>query len=414
MRAFGRCERVSRRKHAAVVLGMFETGLGVARSLGRQGIRVIGVDKRRDVGFASKFVEPSFCPDPLDAGDAFIEHLLRIASEQDQKPVLFVTSDDYLPSLAQHRTRLEKALLLNIPPSETLESISDKYGQYELARRAGVAVPATFALKGAADVKELREKIPFPVFVKARDVTAWRRIVGGNVKGFVAQTPKELETRLEALADRGLEALVQELIPGPDSNVYMACCYVSQAGELIRAFALRKLRQQPPGFGFGSLAVSVRDEAVLSLGRRYLESMDYRGIGAIELKQDERDGQLKLIELNARYWQQNALADRCEMSFPLAQYQDLTGETPTAASGYDVNVKWLNALADFDSFRVYRRRGTLDFATWIRSLRGPKVYSNFATDDPMPGVRAVTNNIAARRPLRALLKSIRRTSERRG
>lgn len=393
---------------------MFETGLGVARSLGRQGIRVIGVDKRGDVGFASKYVEPSLCPDPLDASDAFIEHLLRIALKEDQKPVLFVTSDDYLPSLAQHRTRLEEALLLNIPATATLTCIADKYGQYQLARRAGVAVPATFAMKGAEDVEELRDQIPFPVFIKARDVTTWRRIVGGNVKGFVAQTPDELETRLQALAARGLEALVQEIIPGPDSNVYMACCYVSRTGELIRAFALRKLRQQPPGFGFGSLAVSVHDEAVLALGRQFLESMDYRGIGAIELKRDERDDRLKLIELNARYWQQNALAERCGMSFPIAQYQDLTSEAPAAANEYDANVKWLNALADFDSFRVYRRRGTLDSSAWIRSLRGPKVYSSSATDDPRPGVRAITQNIAARRPLRALLKRVWPKSERQG
>ena len=200
--------------------------------------------------------------------------------------------------------------------------------------------------------------------------------------------------------------VVQELIPGPDTNHYKACCYVSKRGEVVRAFALRKLRQQPPGFGFGSLVESVYEPAVLSLGKRFLESIDYRGVGSAEFKRDERDGALKLIELNPRYWQQNALAERCNVNFPLAQYQDLTGEIAAQTAAYEQHVKWVNVTADLDSFRLYRRRGELDFRTWLRSLGGPKVYSNFAADDPIPGLQALASSLASRRPARALVKSV--------
>jgi D-aspartate ligase len=398
------------RDHAAVVLGMFETGLGVARSLGRTGIRVLGLDRREDVGFRSKYVEPVLCPDPLHEADAFVEHLVQIARAEDRKPVLFVTSDDFLLAVARNRKRLEEFLFLNLPDTEILESIADKYLQYELARGADIPVPATFLVQKPADVGELqlRQQIPFPVFVKAREVTSWRKAVGGNVKGFIATTPKELEAHLEALFEKGVEALVQELIPGPDTNHYKACCYVSRNGSVVRSFALQKLRQQPPGFGFGSLVRSVYDPEVLALGKRFLESIDYRGVGSAEFKRDDRDGQLKLIELNPRYWQQNALAERCQVNFPLAQYMDLTGELPAQSATYEQNVKWVNMAADLDSFRVYRQRGELSFGAWIRSLQGPKVYSNFAPDDPIPGIHAVTTNLAARRPARALVRSILR------
>ncbi len=393
--------------HAAVVLGMFETGLGVARSLGRAGIRVLGLDRRSDVGFRSRYVKGSLCPDPLQDVDGFVEHLLQVASVEEHKPVLFVTSDDFLLAVARNRERLQEFLLLNLPDTDVLESIADKYQQYELARSAGVPVPATFLLKRPGEVAELKQQIPFPVFVKAREVTAWRKAVGGNVKGFIAHTPEELEAHLEALSAKGVVGLVQELIPGPDTNHYKACCYVSRHGEVVRAFALRKLRQQPPGFGFGSLVESVDDPAVLSLGKRFLESIGYRGVGSAEFKRDDRDGELKLIELNPRYWQQNALAERCNVNFPLAQYLDLTGEVPPQAAAYEQHVKWLNVMADLDSFRVYRQRGELSFGAWIRSLAGPKVYSNFAADDPIPGLLAVATNLGARRPARALVKHVR-------
>ena len=403
---------MNRPEHAAVVLGMFETGLGVARSLGRAGIRVLGLDRREDVGFQSKYVDASLCPDPTEDVDAFVEHLVQVSGVEEHRPVLFVTSDDFLMAVSRNRERLEKLFLLNLPDADTLESIADKYRQYELARGAGIPVPATFLLNKPAEVAELKQQIPFPVFVKAREVTSWRKAVGGNVKGFIARTPEELEAHLGRLCTTGVVGLVQELIPGPDTNHYKACCYVSKHGEVVRAFALQKLRQQPPGFGFGSLVQSVYDPAVLSLGKRFLESIGYRGVGSAEFKRDERDGELKLIELNPRYWQQNALAERCNVNFPLAQYLDLTGEVPAQTAAYEQNVKWVNLIADMESFRVYRKRGELNFGAWVRSLAGPKVYSNFAADDPIPGLRAVATNLAARRPARALVRSVLQVSQR--
>jgi len=76
----------------------------------------------------------------------------------------------------------------------------------------------------------------------------------------------------------------------------------------------------------------------------------------------------KLIELNPRNWQQNALAERCNVNFPLAQYQDLTGEVSTHGAAYEQHVKWVNVTADLDSFRVYRRRGELDLHEWVHLL----------------------------------------------
>jgi predicted ATP-grasp superfamily ATP-dependent carboligase len=54
------------KKNPAVVLGMFETGLGVARSLGEKGILVHGFDFKKDIGFYSRYVEAQLCPYPLE------------------------------------------------------------------------------------------------------------------------------------------------------------------------------------------------------------------------------------------------------------------------------------------------------------------------------------------------------------
>jgi D-aspartate ligase len=395
--------------HPAVVLGLFETGLAVARSLGRAGIRVYGLDHLRRPGFRSRYVAGSFCPEPLSEPEAFIDHLLHLGASQECKPVLFPAADEFLLPIARNRERLEQSFLLNVPETELLESIADKYRQYELALRANVPVPATALIATRGDVARVCRDIPFPVFIKAREVTSWRQEVGGALKGFVADTSQQLESKADALLAKGLEVLVQELIPGPDTSHFKACLYVSRDGEVVRSFALRKLRQQPPEAGFGSLVESVHEPEVLALGRRFLEAIGYRGVGSAEFKRDERDGKLKLIELNPRYWQQNALASRCDVDFPLAQYQDLIGVLTPQEGEYEKNVKWLNVFADLDSFRAYRQRGELTFGRWLRELRGPKVYSNYAADDPLPGLYAVATNLAQRRPVRPLIERARRT-----
>ena len=92
-----------------MVLGMFETGLAVVRGLGRAGIRVLGLDHRFGTGFRSKYVKASVCPEPLSNPDGFIDYLARLAESEEHKPVLFVTSDDFLLAVSRNRERLQES-----------------------------------------------------------------------------------------------------------------------------------------------------------------------------------------------------------------------------------------------------------------------------------------------------------------
>jgi predicted ATP-grasp superfamily ATP-dependent carboligase len=93
---------------------MFETGLAVARSLGRAGISVRGLDFRPDVGFRSRYVYASLCPHPLSEEDAFVDHLVQLAKGEQDRPVLFVTSDDFLLAVSRSRERLREFFLWNL------------------------------------------------------------------------------------------------------------------------------------------------------------------------------------------------------------------------------------------------------------------------------------------------------------
>jgi len=375
--------------HLAVVLGMFETGLAVGRSLGRAGIRVLGLDSRRKVGFFSRYIDASICPHPLEREEEFIAFLLRAASGEKDRPVLFITSDEFLLPVSRNRKKLEPAYLMNLPPPDIIESIADKYRQYTLALEAGIPVPRTFAVSDRDQLMEQADRIPFPAFIKGAEVTAWRGKMGVSAKGIVVTTREELMNAFRTIFERGIGGLVQEIIPGPDTNHFKSSCYLSRDGRILLAFGLQKIRQQPAGFGFGCLVQSVEYPEMLELGKEFFTKIRYRGVGSAEFKLDPRDGRLKLIELNPRYWQQNGLAARCGMNFPLTDYLEQTGGCPEPVADYRCGVKWVNLYSDLDSFREYRRRGELSFTQWLHSMKGERMYSDLERDDPLPGLREI-------------------------
>jgi predicted ATP-grasp superfamily ATP-dependent carboligase len=378
-----------KRSNIAVVLGMFETGLAVGRSLGRNGIKVLGLDSAKKVGFYSRYIEPMICPHPLEHEQDFIAFLLRIAAREKKRPALFITSDDFLLPVSRNRKELEQHYLMNLPSPQIIECIADKFRQYTLALNAGIPVPQTYFADNMGQVLEIKDRIPLPAFIKGAEVTLWRKKMGVTSKGIVVKTQKDLINTFEMVFRRGANGLVQELIPGPDTNHYKSSCYLSRTGEVLLAFGLQKIRQQPVGFGFGCLVQSVDYPEMLALGKDFFTRIDYRGVGSAEFKLDLRDNKLKLIELNPRYWQQNALAEKCGMNFPLMDYMELTDQAPKAIHDYRPGVKWVNIYSDIESYREYRQRGQLSLRQWLDSLRGEKLFSDQAGDDILPGLREV-------------------------
>jgi len=374
-----------KKDNIAIVLGLYETGLGVGRSLGRKSIKVIGLDYRKNIGFYSRYIKPIPCPHPLKEEKEFIEFLLWIARKQNEKIVLFITADDFLISISRNRKILSEYVLMNISSENLIESIADKYKQYKIIHDAGFLVPKTFLPINLDEVDKIRRELAYPVFVKAREVTSWWDKIKGGGKGFFIKNNRELMDTFKMLFELKVEAIVQELIHGPDTNHFKVCCYISQQNEILLAFTLQKIRQFPIRFGVGSVVQSIHYPKLLRTGLKLFRDIDYRGVGSAEFKLDEKDGKLKLIEINPRYWQQNILADKCGMNFPLTNYLEVTGQKPEHIVNFKVGTKWINICSDFESYLSYKNLDELNGRQWLASLRGDKIFSVFAWDDIIPG-----------------------------
>lgn len=369
---------------SAVVFGLFETGLGVIRSLGRKGIKVFGVDYKKDIGWYSRFVTPLLCPHPIKNRQEFIEWMMVKFADAEFAMPAFITGDDFLHVLSEERENFKKFLRLNLPSKILLRAVADKYSQYMLAMEAGICMPGTWILDSNESLSKLQHHTHWPLIIKGRDVNLWRTFYSGSIKGFVVNDYNELQEKVHKAFDSHVPVLVQEIILGPDSQHLKYCAYVSASGRTCAEFCLRKIRQWPVRFGVGAVVESIHDDELLETGRKLFNAISYRGVGSAEFKRDMCDGRLKLIELNTRYWQQNALAEACGVNFAWINYQDLLGLAQQAVVNYKTGIKWVNRYMDLSSFLTYHREGSLSFTDWRKSLRGKKVYADFSWDDPIP------------------------------
>jgi len=257
-----------------------------------------------------------------------------------------------------------------------------------MAEKIGTPYPATFYPEKLDDVEHIKEDLEYPAFIKPYYGHLWRERFGGTHKGFKIHNSQELTKKFVEIFSTGLPTMVQSIIPGPNTNHFKINVYMSSKGEPLAVFTLQKIRQYPTEFGVGTMVESLHYPELAELGLKFFKGIGYRGIGSIEFKKDDRNGKLKMIELNPRLWQQNSHSTACGINFPLLQYLDLTGQNPVPQMEFKKRIKWWDALSDFESFWQYFRAGQLSPAKWIRSWKGIGSFATFALDDPGPFFKA--------------------------
>src|SRR5262244_1944024 len=107
-------------------------------------------------------------------------------------------------------------------------------------------------------------------------------------------------------------------------------------GELKAAFCHRRLREKPPWGGVSVLRDSVPyDAQVVNDSFRLLQTLGWdRGAAMVEYKRDSRDGRLKLMEINGRFWGSLQLAIDAGMDIPAMAYQAVHGQDVAPQANY--------------------------------------------------------------------------------
>lgn len=366
---------------------MTATGLSTARSLGRKGIEVFGIDSNRQKsGIFSRYVKAKIAPDAVKKEQKFIDYLIDFGKKLPQPAILFCTADEYLTSLSRNREKLYPYFKFNIPSREIVEDFLDKRRSYAIARKYGLLCPPTYFVEDTEELEKIAGRLRFPCALKPAISHLWREKFGGK-KLIPVDSYEELLTNFSKIKKEYPQIMVQEIVPGGDDRIYALYAYFNRKSEAVAFFIKRKLRQYPIHFGIASFNISEMNEQVKAIGLEFLTKIKYTGPGALELKRDSRNGEFKFIELNMRFLMSGALPIASGVDLPYIMYRDIIGEETEKVFSFKEGVKLVNLEIDLGSFWQYRKAKELTFRQYLNSFKGGKlIHTYFAWDDPGPSL----------------------------
>ena len=377
---------------SAYVFGASVNALGVVRCLGRRGIRVRTVQRRKDeIPSWSRFSSPIFIEPTLTQSE-YLEALIAAAKQDGDKPVLIPTGDVDVKFMSDNLATLHEHFRFVLSDASVLDALLNKDEFYRLALDFNLSVPKTYSATDLDQVREVSRQITFPCVIKPRYSPDWQPIRIARslryVKILECSSPEELVSRYSSLAEGAGDVVIQEMIPGGEDNLHDVYIYLGPDGTCVASFCLQKLRTSPTaGRGGGTLVQSTHNSEIVETALAFMRAVGYRGPAAVCFKQHAETGQFVAIEVNARLSLHHSLAAFCGLDFAHLLYLDsLSKNDLTPKYDYPPRVKWIAPLGDARSFLQHRKNG-LSFWRWLSSYRGRKTFADWSWNDPWPFVR---------------------------
>ncbi len=374
----------------AIVIGYGVSSLGVIRSLGLKGLQITAMyyDKM-DYSHTSKYVcERIRVPHPHIEEKKFIDVLLR-NSHKWKGSLIFDTDDNVAVSISKNKPELAKYYTILTPEWEILRKFIEKPETYRLAERCNVPYPKTFLPKTLNELHMIEGGIDYPCLLNP--VLGHKFRSEFKSKNFKADNYDELRSKFNFCLESGHEVMIQEIIPGPPSNMYKYMVYINSEGHINARFFVMKVRQDPPQFGITRVGISQnRDLEVEKFTEKLLKEAEFKGIADAEYKKDPRDNRFKLLEINARTIRSNWLATYCGVNFPWIIYMDLVEKKQIEVREYRKNVYWIDLNADIFNSIFRHDQENLGFRDYVKPyLAKDKTFAVLSKDDIRPFLRKI-------------------------
>jgi predicted ATP-grasp superfamily ATP-dependent carboligase len=371
----------------ALVVGGDYQGLGIARSLGRQGVPVFVLDDERSIARTSRYVQRHARVRELRSREETLDALVNAVDRFGlQGWVLYPTREETVAAVATEREALGELLRVPTPEWASVRQAWDKRETYRVAAELGIPTPKTWLPR---DEEELAlVDLTRPVVIKPAIKENFFYATGA--KGWRADTGDELVARYReaaAVVDPE-EIIVQEMIPGGGDRQVAYCAFFKD-GRPVASMTARRLRQHPSDFGRASTFVETVDIPELEeLSLRFLHEIGYYGLVELEYKQDAEDGTYKLLDVNARTWGYHSLGPAAGVDFPYLLFRDQVG-LPVDEVKARVGVRWIRLLTDLPNAVRDMAAKQIRARDYLRSLRGVDTEAVFSWRDPLPGLYEV-------------------------
>lgn len=393
---------MSNKQPPVIILDGAENTLSIVRSLSKKGISVSVVASPTCQAFNSRYTRESYkVPDKSNPKDYYRDVLLGKNSHTLAGSVLLTCGDIGIEFVVENHTALSEKYILDIQKPHLQKALLDKQETLRMAKEAGIGFPEFWNIDSLDDIENIADQVNYPAIIKP--IHSHLFVKAFNVKLFKIDSADELRQKASLVVEKGLEFMISELIPGPDTLLSSYYTHIDDDGHALFRFTKRVIRRMPPNFGGACYHATKWLPETAEKGEHFFRSIGFTGIANIEFKKDPRDGELKIIECNARYTAAQELVTRSGMDMSYMIYQFLvngkgkTGNKQSTATHFKQNLHYWYPREDFRSFLALSAMGELNFLQWLKSLAHfPKVLPYWSITDPKPSIMALATTVRNR------------------
>ncbi|MBD3155530.1 MAG: ATP-grasp domain-containing protein [Candidatus Aenigmarchaeota archaeon] len=373
--------------------GEERVGYNVMKSLGKKGVDVTSCSKTEiSASSFSRYCKGHFTyPDPSKNTDDFLKRILNEVTKKKYEMIIPVSDFSVIP-ISENREKFHRFTKIPIASHKSILLAYNKIETLKMAMENEIPCPEIFFPKNTRDLKEISEKLEYPIVIKPAVSQRWNQNKTKYQKVQMAFSEKELFEKYKILYDRKYPPIVQEYIPGTGYGFFG----LYNNSELRASFVHRRIREFPVGKGASTLRESVENRRIRKFGDKLLKLMKWHGVAMVEFKMDSRTNEPKLMEVNGRFWGSLNLPISSGIDFPYLLYK-MTKDgdiRPIHKYKTDVKSRWLMG----DIFRMisivtnsYDRKlnknikKSNEIEDFIKFRGRDMYYDMFSLDDPLPG-----------------------------
>ena len=159
--------------------------------------------------------------------------------------------------------------------------------------------------------KESLNDLTYPLVLKPSNVVLYNHLsFEDKHKIYKIESESELKNVIKKIKEAGYDdkLIIQEFIPGDDSNLFDAVVYSNSEGKVeFITFAQIGLQERTKNMvgnaavlinGFNTTKGNIKKQ--VNEIKKFMENIHYQGFAEVDMKYDERDNTFKVLEINAR------------------------------------------------------------------------------------------------------------------
>lgn len=242
--------------------------------------------------------------------ETFLNTLVEFANKHKEKKIILIsTNETYAEYISANKKKLNKQFVYNYPSVEVIKSLTNKETFYKTYEKSCLKFPKTIYFDCSKESKI--PKMTYPIVLKPANVVVYNHLrFEGKNKIYKLNNEEEVKNTLNLIKNGGYtdKLILQEFIPGDDSNLFDSVVYVNTKGHVeFISFAQIGLQERTKSMvgnaavlmnGFNTTKGDV-DNQVEDI-KKFMENIGYTGFAEVDMKYDCRDNTFKVLEINAR------------------------------------------------------------------------------------------------------------------